>query len=122
MVGTKSTVLPGTTEDMVCPLIEEHSGKRLDRDFGLVMIPEFLRQGQAVYDAMHPNRVIIGEHDDRSGRVIHELYDDPRPENGDYIPFLHVEIKAAELINDPAKMATVIIILLKMKILYMHMW
>jgi len=99
VVGTKSTVLPGTTENLVLPIIENISGKKADVDFGLVMIPEFLRQGQAVYDAMHPNRVIIGEHDRRSGRAIHELYDRHRHENGNYIPILHVSIKAAELIK-----------------------
>ncbi len=99
VVGTKSTVVPGTTEDLVLPLLEEYSGKKVDTGFGLVMIPEFLRQGQAVYDAMHPNRVIIGEHDKSSGRMIHDLYDSHRHENGDFIPILHVSIKAAELIK-----------------------
>jgi UDPglucose 6-dehydrogenase len=99
VVGTKSTVIPGTTEDLVLPIIEEFSGKKVDEDFGLVMIPEFLRQGQAVYDALHPNRIIIGEHDMVSGSVIHRLYDDHRHENGETIPILHVEIKAAELIK-----------------------
>lgn len=99
VVGTKSTVVPGTTENLALPIVEEHSGKKVGEDFGLVMIPEFLRQGQAVYDALHPNRIIIGEHDKRSGSVIHKLYNDHRHENGEYIPFLHVEIKAAELIK-----------------------
>jgi UDPglucose 6-dehydrogenase len=99
VIGTKSTVLPGTTEDLVLPILKEASGKQVDRDFGVVMIPEFLRQGQAVYDAMHPNRIIIGEHDKRAGGVIHWLYEGHRHESGDTIPILHVEIKAAELIK-----------------------
>ena len=99
VVGTKSTVLPGTTEELVLPILKETSGKQVDRDFGVVMIPEFLRQGQAVFDALHPNRVIIGEHDKRAGGVIHWLYEKHRHENGDAIPILHVEIKAAELIK-----------------------
>jgi len=99
VVGTKSTVAPGTTEGLVLPMVEKRSGKRVGRDFGLAMIPEFLRQGQAVYDSFHPSRIIIGEHDARTGAVVNGLYNKLRNEEGEPIPILHVEIKAAELIK-----------------------
>ena len=99
VVGMKSTVPPGTTENVLLPLLAGASGKEPDRDFGLVMIPEFLRQGQAVHDALHPDRIIIGEHDKRAGGVIHWLYEEHRHEAGGTIPILHVEIRAAELIK-----------------------
>ncbi len=63
-VVIKSTVVPGTTEDVVVPLLEQASGKRAGRDFGVGMNPEFLREGVAVEDALGPDRVVLGGIDD----------------------------------------------------------
>jgi UDPglucose 6-dehydrogenase len=74
LVVVKSTVIPGTTEKVVKPEIEKHSKRRCGVDFGLCMNPEFLRQGNALHDTLHPDRVIIGEYDKKSGDVLEELY------------------------------------------------
>jgi len=76
LVVVKSTVVPGTTENMVKPSVEKSSGKRCGVDFGLCMNPEFLREGSALYDTLHPDRVIIGEHDEKSGDILESLYRD----------------------------------------------
>src|SRR5262245_62054344 len=73
VVAVKSTVVPGTTEEVVRPALERASG-RLVGEFGLCMNPEFLREGSAVDDFMHPDRIVIGEWDERSGSVLAELY------------------------------------------------
>jgi UDPglucose 6-dehydrogenase len=99
VVVTKSTVVPGTTEDLVRPIVEEHSGKKAGVDFGLVMNPEFLRQGQAVHDSLYPDRIVIGEMDEKAGAVIHEIYQNYKNDQGQPVPILHVEMKAAELIK-----------------------
>lgn len=99
VVSTKSTVVPGTTENLVLPIVEKYSGKKAGVDFGLVMNPEFLRQGQAVHDSLNPDRIVIGEHDQRAGRIIHEIYKGYKTDTGEPVPILHVEIKAAELIK-----------------------
>jgi UDPglucose 6-dehydrogenase len=99
VVVTKSTVVPGTTEDLVRPVVEEHSGKKAGVDFGLVMNPEFLRQGQAVHDSLYPDRIVIGEMDEKAGAIIHEIYSNYKNDQGESVPILHVEIKAAELIK-----------------------
>ena len=99
VVSTKSTVVPGTTENLVLPLVEKYSGKKAGVDFGLVMNPEFLRQGQAVHDSLNPDRIVIGEHDPRAGEIVHRIYRDYLTDTGAPVPILHVEIKAAELIK-----------------------
>jgi len=74
VVVMKSTVVPETTEKVVLPLIEEYSGKQAGRDFGIAMNPEFLREGKAVYDFMHPDKIVVGAIDKRSGFAVSELY------------------------------------------------
>jgi UDPglucose 6-dehydrogenase/GDP-mannose 6-dehydrogenase len=82
VIAVKSTVVPGTTGGIVLRNLEEGSGKRAGADFGLCMNPEFLREGSAVEDFMHPDRIVVGAHDARSGDVFNRLYamfDCPKP-------------------------------------------
>ncbi len=74
VVVVKSTVVPETTEKVVLPMVEEYSGKKAGKDFGVVMNPEFLREGKAVYDFMHPDKIVVGAIDERSSFVVSELY------------------------------------------------
>lgn len=60
VVIVKSTVVPGTTDDVVCPILEEASGKKAGVDFGVGMNPEFLTEGEAVNDFLFPDRIILG--------------------------------------------------------------
>lgn len=73
-VVVKSTVLPGTTEGVVLPILEAESGKRAFVDFGLASNPEFLREGSTLSDFFAPDRIVIGVSDDRSRRLLEELY------------------------------------------------
>ena len=73
-VVVKSTVVPGTTEGVVKPILEEASGRAAGDGLGLGMNPEFLRQGSAVADFMAPDRIVIGGFDDRSVAAMRELY------------------------------------------------
>jgi UDPglucose 6-dehydrogenase len=74
VVIVKSTVVPGTTEETVLPILEEASGKRAGPDFGVGMNPEFLREGEAINDFMEPDRIVLGGIDDRSIAALDELY------------------------------------------------
>lgn len=74
VVVVKSTVVPETTEKFVLPILEEASGKKAGRDFGVAMNPEFLREGKAVQDFMNPDKIVIGAIDRRSGDLVSELY------------------------------------------------
>jgi UDPglucose 6-dehydrogenase len=96
-VVVKSTVVPGTTENMVKPIIEKHSGKRCGIGFGLCMNPEFLREGAALYDTLHPDRIIIGEYDKKSGDVFENLFTQFYKE--ELPPIIRTNPSTAELIK-----------------------
>ncbi len=93
LVVVKSTVLPGTTENIVIPSIEKNSRKIAGKDFGVVMNPEFLREGVALEDFLKPDRIVIGSIDKRSGDLIERLY------AGFNSKILRTNLKTAEMIK-----------------------
>jgi UDPglucose 6-dehydrogenase len=76
VVVVKSTVVPGTTQNVVKPILEEASKKSCGAGFGLCMNPEFLRQGSAFHDTVNADRLVIGAFDKRSGDFLEDLYRD----------------------------------------------
>jgi UDPglucose 6-dehydrogenase len=93
----KSTVVPGTTQDVVKPILEEASGKKCGADFGLCMTPEFLRQGSAFQDTVHADRIVIGSWNQKSGDAIENLY---REVYGETMPpLIRTTLATAELIK-----------------------
>lgn len=95
VVVVKSSVIPGTTESVVLPLIEKFSGKRAGIDFGICMNPEFLKEGQAVNDFLLPKDtgIVIGEFDQKSGDLISKIYE------GFDAELLRTSIRVAEMIK-----------------------
>jgi GDP-mannose 6-dehydrogenase len=89
----RSTVLPGTVEKHVIPLLEQHSRRSAGLDFGVVMNPEFLREGTALDDYARPALIVIGELDVRSGDVAQRLYPDCDA------PVVRTTIPAAEMVK-----------------------
>ena len=74
LVVVKSTVTPGTTEGLVRRTIEKESGMKAGRGFGLASNPEFLHEGSAISETLHPDAVVIGGHDLRSTTALRDLY------------------------------------------------
>jgi GDP-mannose 6-dehydrogenase len=70
----RSTVLPGTTETLVRPILEQCSGKRAGTDFIVAYNPEFMREGSAVADFLQPPYTILGASDSTQLGVLRELY------------------------------------------------
>ena len=56
----KSTVVPGTTQDVILPILEKTSGKKANIDFGLISNPEFLQESNAIRDTKYPHAIILG--------------------------------------------------------------
>lgn len=92
VIVTKSTVPVGTGRrlaDLVAEL-------RPDLDIDIASNPEFLREGSAINDFLHPDRVVIGTGSDRAREVLRTLY---RPLNLIDVPFLFTSLETAELIK-----------------------
>ncbi|MEL6830725.1 MAG: nucleotide sugar dehydrogenase, partial [Pseudomonadota bacterium] len=73
-VIVKSTVVPGTTDGVVAPILAEASGGVPSVDFGVGMNPEFLKEGDAIVDFMNPDRIVLGGMDDQTIDMLSELY------------------------------------------------
>jgi GDP-mannose 6-dehydrogenase len=73
-VVLRSTVMPGTTESVVIPKLEEASGKLAGKGFGVCYNPEFLREGSAVSDFLEPTITVLGAATPDHLREIREIY------------------------------------------------
>lgn len=89
----KSTCVPGTADTVLGPALEKSSQKRLGLHLGLAVNPEFLREGSAVKDAFHPDRVVIGANDPKSMEAVARLY------KGARCPFVKTDLRTAEAIK-----------------------
>jgi len=93
VVTCKSTVPPTTTQEKLIPILEEESGRKAGEEFGVCMNPEFLREGIALKDFLNPDRIVIGELDEKSGNILEKTYREFDS------PILRTSIKAAEMVK-----------------------
>ncbi len=93
LVVIRSTILPGTAEEIVLPILEEASGKRVNEGFGLAVNPEFLREGAAIADFYDPPFTIIGALRHADAKQVAALYKNVKA------PLFLVSIRTAEMIK-----------------------
>ena len=60
IIFIKSTVIPGTLQKVILPILEKNTGKRAGKEFGLLSNPEFLQESTAIKDTKFPHAVVIG--------------------------------------------------------------
>jgi UDPglucose 6-dehydrogenase len=114
VVVNKSTVPVGSgnyVEALVRRAFQEAHGGEPDGRLAVASNPEFLREGQALYDSLYPDRIVVGAEDRRAFEVLRELYEPileqsftpppflPRPERMGAVPFLTTDLPSAELIK-----------------------
>lgn len=90
LVVAKSTIPPGTTQKIALVIAKN---KKSGANFEIAFCPEFLREGSAVEDTFHPDRVVIGSDSPKAIKILKELH---RPFNA---PTLVTSIASAELIK-----------------------
>jgi GDP-mannose 6-dehydrogenase len=93
VVVARSTMLPGSTEEVVVPALESRSGKRCGRDFAVCFNPEFLREGSSIADFHDPPFTVIGSDDERATEMVRALYARVQA------PVVPVAIKVAEMLK-----------------------
>lgn len=74
LVVLTSTVLPGSSQFAVKPILEAESGRTCGQDFGLCYSPEFIALGSVIRDFLNPDFILIGESDHYSGDLLSDLY------------------------------------------------
>ncbi len=93
VVAIRSTVPPGTTENLVIPTLERRSGRKAGLDFGVCFHPEFLREGSSIQDFFNPPKTVLGTNDSRTARRMSRLW---RPVKA---PVFVIPFKAAEILK-----------------------
>lgn len=93
IVVIRSTMLPGTVENTVVPVLEETSGKKAVRDFGICINPEFLREGSSLKDYHAPPFTLIGADDEVTMSAVRSLYADIKA------PTFVTSLKTAEMVK-----------------------
>ena len=99
LIVVRSTVVPGTARNLVGKIITEVSGKELGKDFGLCMQPEFLAEGRSIEDTLRPDRIVIGEVDEKSGTMLQEFYEYFYGDHLKSCPILRMNLESAELVK-----------------------
>jgi GDP-mannose 6-dehydrogenase len=93
VVVFRSTVVPGTVEDVLRPIVERESGKKDGVDFHLCFQPEFLREGSSIRDYDKPPFTIIGANHEAAADMLKDLFG--------HLPckFLRTSVRAAEMMK-----------------------
>lgn len=92
-IAIRSTVLPGSTRNLVVPILERTSQKKAGVAFGICSNPEFLREATAVKDFMNPPFTLVGSADERAATMVGEIY---RKLNA---PLIQTSLEVAEIVK-----------------------
>lgn len=92
-VVIRSTMLPGTIEGVVIPTLEVYSGKKVGRDLGVSINPEFLREGPSLKDFYAPPFTLIGADEEDVAAGVRRLYSNIEA------PLYVTSIRAAEMVK-----------------------
>ena len=93
LVIFRSTMLPGTMESLVIPILEDAAGRSVGEGYDVVFHPEFLREGSSVQDFYDPPKIVIGERTPGCGEMLTRFYEDFDA------PLFHTSLEVAESVK-----------------------
>ncbi|MDR2943438.1 MAG: UDP-glucose/GDP-mannose dehydrogenase family protein [Treponema sp.] len=96
VIVNKSTVPVGTARKVISWVSDEITKRGLSTEFDVVSNPEFLREGTAVYDSTHPDRVVIGSESERARNIMKDVY---RSLYLNETPYIETNLESAEMIK-----------------------
>ena len=91
----KSTIPPLTVEKICIPILRKELGEKIDKNFNVIFNPEFLREGNAIYDFENPKRIIAGIRNKKSRVILEKIYKKYKKNS----KLIFVDIKTAEFIK-----------------------
>lgn len=95
VIVTKSTVPVGTGKKIKEIIANELKQRGIELEYDIVSNPEFLREGKAITDCTHPDRIVIGYESEKAKSIMREIYD----VNVNQTPFVFTNIETAEMIK-----------------------
>jgi UDPglucose 6-dehydrogenase len=95
IIFIKSTVVPGTTQDVILPILEKTSGKKANIDFGLISNPEFLQESNAIRDTKYPHVIILGGKQSKYMKKAKMFFSKMHPN----VPIVITNFQTAEMIK-----------------------
>ena len=93
LLSLKARFFPVQRDKVIQPVLEKESGKSATMDFGIGSNPEFLKEGSAVNDFFHTDRIVIGANDPKTKKTMEDLY---KPL---LAPIFTTDIQTAEMIK-----------------------
>lgn len=93
VVVFRSTLVPGTVEDVLRPIVERESGKKDGVDFHLCFQPEFLREGSSIRDYDKPPFTVVGANSEGAYTKLQQLFGHLPS------PFLRTSVRSAEMMK-----------------------
>ena len=95
IIFIKSTVIPGTMQNTILPILENRSGKKAGRDFGLISNPEFLQESSAIKDTKFPHVVVLGGYETKYMKKAKNFFSELHPK----VPIIITNHQTAEMIK-----------------------
>ena len=94
LVVTKSTVPVGTAQLVKQAILDEQAKRGVSIDFDIASNPEFLKEGAAIKDCMHPDRVVVGVETERAKKIMEKLY---HPFMLNNFKIIYMDVSSAEM-------------------------
>jgi len=95
IIFIKSTVIPGTTQNVILPILEKKSGKKANRDFGIISNPEFLQESNAIRDTKYPHAIVLGGKQSKYMKKAKMFFSKMHPN----VPIVITNFETAEMIK-----------------------